>query len=81
MIGRNFSDIYIAACGEHFDSHNSGRRHEKQCRACKCAMAGDPNDVIAALRQALREATLKHIPATDPLYRTAVKLLNETEPK
>jgi prefoldin subunit 5 len=56
----------------------------EQCEADAeefCAEISSLNGTISKLRQALREATLKHIPATDPLYRTAVKLLNETEPK
>ena len=41
MIGRDFSDIYIAACGEHFDMYRQGIEHEKYCPACAGGTCGE----------------------------------------
>jgi hypothetical protein len=34
MIGRNQSDIYVAACGEVFATRDSGICHEQYCAIC-----------------------------------------------
>mgnify|MGYP001059473977 CR=1 FL=1 len=41
MIGRDFTDTYIAACGQPCDSRAAGLEHEKHCPACAEEMAGD----------------------------------------
>ena len=87
MIGRKHTDIYIAACGEHFDTGNAGRAHERVCAKCRGAMAGDPNDVIdelradnAALLEACQhvyqmiEVELYESPADDQWHIAAAKL-------
>ncbi len=35
MIGRDFSDIYVAACGQTFDTRRQGVMHEKECPWCR----------------------------------------------
>lgn len=35
MIGRDFSDIYVAACGEPFDTRKQGVEHERRCGECQ----------------------------------------------
>ena len=41
MIGQNYSDIYVAACGEVLPTRYSGVEHEKNCRQCKGIIALD----------------------------------------
>ena len=88
MIGRNHTDIYIAACGEHFDTGGAGRMHERECSICQSMIKhGDPNDVIDELRadnEALLEACqhvyqmieveLYESPANDQWHIAAAKL-------
>jgi len=38
MLGRSFQDIYVAACGEPFNTRASGVSHERSCPACWAAM-------------------------------------------
>ena len=41
MIGRDYSDIYVAVCGQEFWSFSAGRSHENSCDDCQCELHGE----------------------------------------
>lgn len=40
MIGRDNSDIYVAACGRPYPTRDQGTEHEYTCPECRAAIAG-----------------------------------------
>lgn len=41
MALRDYSDVYVAACGEPFPSRWEGLRHERSCPYCQAALRGE----------------------------------------
>ena len=41
MIGPvgSYQDLYVASCGDVLANYGSGKRHERECQACRCAEA------------------------------------------
>jgi hypothetical protein len=35
---RSYQDVYVAACGDQFVSHQLGIQHERECQACRIAI-------------------------------------------
>ena len=42
MHGWDYTDTYVAACGQCFSSHVSGRNHEKHCGECQSVIRREP---------------------------------------
>jgi len=47
MIGRSFQDIYVAACGEPFDTRKQGVEHERRCGECQYQISIQEDEAMA----------------------------------
>lgn len=69
MIGRDFSSIYVAACGQPVDTRDQGIEHEKACHQCNSdteSNAPSPDitgdeDVVARMGKRMGEAAIDEL--------------------